>query len=159
MTFSPAQQAQYRPLVEQAWQRHCGFQTLLPADKGAARDAWYREQLHMAAGIYTTKDARRGDFLKLMVHFERLCGDSIRWATAQTTERYRNAMWQINKLIGEGRIDRPYAEAIARRSYERGLDDLGAAEAEQVLRWLRSHLVIEKGSRGAKRRAAKPATP
>jgi hypothetical protein len=73
--LTKSQQATYRPLVEAAWLVHCRLQNISPNNK-PARDAWYRDQVHSAVGVWSTRDADPDeDFQPLVDRFRILSGD------------------------------------------------------------------------------------
>jgi len=68
MSFSRAQQAQYRPLVKRAWLAHCEL-TGVPPNNRQAQDDWYREQLWSACRIRSTRDATADEYRTLIKRF------------------------------------------------------------------------------------------
>lgn len=100
MSFTPAQQAIYRPLVEDAWLAHCARTGLAPNARGH-RETWYRQQLNEALGVYTTKQCDpTWDLDALLVHFGQLAGnDAIVKHAAASAER--RALYTINRQLAE----------------------------------------------------------
>lgn len=62
------QQAEFRPLVQSAWESQCKLTNRDPKDR-FARDLWYREQLQSVAGIRSTRDAGVREFRALIAWF------------------------------------------------------------------------------------------
>jgi len=72
--LTPAQQAIYRPLVKRAWLAHCR-QTGTAPNNRPAYDAWYRDQVHGAVGLWSTIEADPArDYSKLIDRFLVLVG-------------------------------------------------------------------------------------
>ncbi|MEI6165974.1 MAG: hypothetical protein WCS52_02160 [bacterium] len=69
------QQSVYRPLVEKAWLEHCRLEGLSPNNK-PAKETWYRDQVHSATGLWSTRDADpTRDYQTLLDRFMLLAGD------------------------------------------------------------------------------------
>lgn len=69
------QQGVYRPLVNTAWVEHCKLTGTSPNNK-PAYDLWYRDQVHSAIGVWSTRDADPGrDFSRLLDRFKLLAGE------------------------------------------------------------------------------------
>lgn len=60
-----SEQAQFRPLVKQAWHCHCESMSILENDP-AAFDAWYRDFLFSTCHIRSTKEATSKDLHTLL---------------------------------------------------------------------------------------------
>lgn len=69
------QQGTYRPVVTKAWTEHCRMSGMSPNNK-PAYDCWYRDQVHSAIGVWSTRDADPGrDFVRLLDRFKILAGE------------------------------------------------------------------------------------
>lgn len=139
--FTPGQQKHYRPLVDQAWAKHCERNPAVlreAVDKAAARGAWYEEELKEATGKPSTSFCdRKRDFTKAMAHFEAILGESIFWQMRLYGDDARRIVWNIQELVRVNEVDEQYMRGIARRMLR--LDDtcplppLEAMEYEQLL--------------------------
>jgi hypothetical protein len=79
MSFSRGQQADYRPLVAEAWRAHAVREGLPLKDK-VAYDTWYRAELRKATGRETTADCNKGrHWEKACAHFEGLADAGIQF--------------------------------------------------------------------------------
>ena len=117
MAFSRPQQAEYRALVDAAWQKHCRRNAANPKDI-AARDQWTRDHLEQATGHRSTKDCNPGR------HFDRACAR----LEAQTEDGIK---YQLRLISGDlGRIR--YTLRNARPSFLAQFRDDSA-----LLAWLR----------------------
>lgn len=99
MSFSRAQQAEYRRLENAAWQLHARRQNIDLKDN-AARDLWYRAELEKATGKRSTKDCDAGrHYERACAHFEELAEDGINHQVALVRgdlRRIRHAARQVN---------------------------------------------------------------
>ena len=99
--LSIPQQIKYRPVVRNAWLRHCLTWDLDHKDKAAER-AWYEQELFKAAGVRSTKDLRvnADEFGRLLLHFASLAQD--RALVGQlATEDERRVQWLIRRCLDE----------------------------------------------------------
>jgi hypothetical protein len=137
MSFSVPQQCLYRPLVDAAWRAHCGRERVRPEDK-VAKDAWYREQLRAALGIYTTKQCNRArDFEVLMAHFEAIAGDSIEWQLRMYRGDAKRIQYELGQLCQRHDIDEDYLRSIARQALQvDALPELHLLSADLIYRVL-----------------------
>lgn len=141
MAFSLKQQINFRALVAIAWKRHCALAHVAPSDK-AAKETWYRENLHAAAGISTTKDASpTRDFVPIMAHFEAIGGEGIYWQQRVSGDDLRRKRYALDELITEYDVDTDYVIGIARRNYDTArLETLNAAQLGGVIAALKNSL-------------------
>ena len=116
MSFSPGQQAQFRPLVDSAWQALCKSWKLDPKDQAAKR-RWYEEELTNATGQSSTVMLdRKRDFEDAMEHCERLAGDGIYWALRKYGADARRIIYNLREVCRENDIDEDYMRSMVRRA-------------------------------------------
>lgn len=105
--LTKSQQATYRPLVDAAWLAHCRLEGCSPNNK-PAKDAWYRDQVHSACGVWSTRDADpKRDYPVLLERFQLLSGEpqpvyEPEWTPAQSA-RFHDlaaAAWEAERLRG-----------------------------------------------------------
>ncbi|MBI3985404.1 MAG: hypothetical protein HY343_00660 [Lentisphaerae bacterium] len=114
MSFSPSQQAHYRPLVLKAWLAHCESARLDP-ENNSAYTTWYRLQLLEAAGMYTTIEADQvRDFERIMGHFAALAGDEF-WIKRCAEGDERRIRYLISTEMLRGSISAAYLAGICRK--------------------------------------------
>lgn len=149
MSFTPAQQGLYRPLVERAWRAYCDRTNCSPHADGF-RETWYRQQIYEVCGVNTTKDCNNTeDFDFLLIRFATIAGDEhmIAHATASAERRMR---WVINKKLAEiekleGRpVSWRYAQALYAQMSSHHLlpddiNDCPAALLRKVVQALDTH--------------------
>lgn len=100
MSFTPKQQAHYRPMVSKAWLAHCAQQGIAPNNE-AFRAEWYRAELIAAGGWYTTKQCDHvKDFDTVMLHFALIANDDY-WITRIAHSDQRRQFWLINLRLKE----------------------------------------------------------
>ena len=100
MSFSPAQQAIYRPLVERAWRADCARTGCSPEADGA-RETWYRRQLNEVCGVFTTRELNGAEDLdRLLIHFAGIAGDEAMLIHA-TRSHERRVLYVIRQKIGD----------------------------------------------------------
>lgn len=118
MSFTPAQQGIYRPLVDQAWKQHCTANAKPQKDK-AAKEEWYRQELVKCLGKPSTKSANKStDFEKAMAHFEAICGDSIEWGMRYYKGASRRIIHSLNEITVKHGIDEDYCRRVARQALQ-----------------------------------------
>jgi hypothetical protein len=121
MSFSPGQQAQFRPMVDAAWQAHCKQSPIRNPQSVIEKRRWYEEELTNATAKSSTimLDKKR-DFEDVMEHFERLSGDGIYWALRKYGADARRIIYNLREVCRENDIDEDYMRQIARRSLRLG---------------------------------------
>ncbi len=98
MSFSPAQQKHYRPLVERAWKAHAA-RNKLHVNSRFSKNEWYRCVLLDTVGIYTTKQAdQTTDFDALMLAFAVIAGEAY-WINRMAGALERRWRWLIGKKM------------------------------------------------------------
>ena len=114
MSFSRAQQPEFRMLVKRAWDRHCLADSVNPSDKAAHR-AWYEAELLDATGHASTSDCGGGrDYDRAMAHFEALAGTGVKWNLRLHGGDAVRMLHEIRKVGGK-EVDEHYLRAVARR--------------------------------------------
>lgn len=109
--LTKSEQAVYRPLVEKAWLQHCVLMGLSPNNK-PAKDAWYRDQVHGAIGVWSTRDADPDrDYQPLLDRFMLLAGDPQvivvkGWSPSQTEWFTKEAHKSYEAGLRSGLISR-----------------------------------------------------
>jgi hypothetical protein len=140
--FTPGQHGHFRPLVEQAWNRHCKLAKLppSPADKkkNPAFREWYEDELEIATGKKSTEHCnRKRDFTRAMAHFETIVEESIYWQTRLYGDDARRIAWNIRDIVAANEVDEDYMRAMARRMLRLGddcpLPPLDQMEDEQLV--------------------------
>ena len=116
--LSVAQQGKFRPLVKNAWLRHCLLWDEDHHDRAAER-TWYERELMTATGVHSTTAlvVTADVFTDLLVHFATLAADTeLLGDLAQEGER--RMRWQIGRCLDElsylecRTVDWAYARAI-----------------------------------------------
>lgn len=103
MSFSPAQQKHYRPLVERAWKVHAG-RNGLHLNSRFAKDQWYRCVLLDTVGIYTSKEAdQTTDFDALMLAFAVIAGEQY-WINRMAGALERRWKWLIGLKMSKKKM-------------------------------------------------------
>jgi hypothetical protein len=99
--LSRAQQGKFRPVVKQAWLRHCLIHDLETNDQDARRQ-WYESELYKCLQINSTNQLRwtSQDFDTLLRHFAALAQDRDTIAHVATNEE-RQAKWLIGQRLDE----------------------------------------------------------
>lgn len=118
MSFSRPQQKYYRPLLRKAWTADCARSGVSPDDK-IAFDAWYRNELFTAIGVWTTKELNQtDDYDSVMLHFAVIADDEY-WITRMARGKERRIEHLINQRLAdldgidqERRHDWTYARSI-----------------------------------------------
>lgn len=140
--FTTGQQGHFRPLVEDAWNRHCQLARLpeSPANKetNPAFRSWYEDELKSATGkpssVYCD---RKRDFTRAMAHFEAIVGESIFWQTRLYGDDARRIAWNIREIVRANEVDEDYMRGMARRMLRLGddcpLPQLEAMEYEDLI--------------------------
>ena len=121
--FSKKQQGYYRPLVDQAWLRHCANAKIAPQpynDNLAICRAWYEAELEAATGeTSTTRLDRKRDFTAAMAHFETIVGESIYWNMRLFGDDHRRIAFNLQEAVrgavAEDLVTEDYMRGIARR--------------------------------------------
>jgi hypothetical protein len=140
--FTPAQHGYFRPLVEQAWAKHCQLNRLpaSPAeDANPAYRAWYEDELEAATnGKRSTSFCdRKRDFTKAMAHFEIIVGESIFWQTRLYGDDARRIAWNIRDVCRENLVEENYMRGMAKKAMglfpEDPLPDLDSLDYKDLL--------------------------
>ncbi|HWM26555.1 MAG TPA: hypothetical protein VNP98_17190 [Chthoniobacterales bacterium] len=117
--FSTKQQGYYRPMVANAWLRHCAIANIAPHpydDDLAPCRAWYEAELEAATGeTSTTKLDRKRDFTAAMAHFETIVGESIYWNMRLHGDDARRIAFNLQEVCQGDEVNEDYMRAIARR--------------------------------------------
>lgn len=125
--FSKAQHGHYRPLVAQAWLRHCAIAKIAPHpfdDELAICRAWYEAELEAATGETTTTRLDRGrDFTGAMAHFETIVGESIYWNCRLYGDDARRIAFNLREVVQANEVDEVYMRGMARRMLRLADDD------------------------------------
>lgn len=154
--FSKAQQGHYRPLVDQAWLRHCATAKIAPHpydDSLAICRVWYEAELEAATGeTSTTRLDRKRDFTTAMAHFETIVGESIYWNCRLYGDDARRIAFNLREVCTNFDIDEEYMRGVARRMLRLHEDDpLPALEqmTDEQLIWIMGELkrFIRRGGR------------
>lgn len=147
MSFTPRQQAHYRPLVDRAWMVECQNTGAAPNSKAAKND-WYRNQLVQAIGVYTTKQCNCAeDFDRVMLHFAIIANDEY-WITRTTSSGERRMMYQIKRYMRDlawlekEKITWEYIRGIYKQSGQlpSRLSNCPAATLRKLLAMLDTHI-------------------
>lgn len=138
MSFSRAQQPEFRLLVAKAWREHCrehGLDCTPKPDR-----AWYETELQLATGKSSTSDCNAGsDYEAAMSHFEALSGDGIKWQMRQFRGPANRIEHALKKLCADHEIAEDYMQRIARHSLRvEELPELHKLSKEQLLTILRA---------------------
>ena len=141
MSFSRAQQGQFRPLVEQAWYFDCKRTKRDPLDK-AGRRFWYEEELMEATGKHSTAECdQKRDYEDAMAHFEAIVGASIYWQMRRLSGDRRRILHEVQQLAQKFDCDDDYMRGIARQALKRETipewRDLGPEDLLCILRALK----------------------
>lgn len=139
--FSRKQQGYFRPLVDQAWLRHCAIAKIAPHpydENLAGCRTWYEAELEAATGeTSTTKLDRRRDFTAAMAHFETIVGESIYWNMRLYGDDARRIAFNLREVVQANEVDEVYMRAMARRMLRLHDDDplpeLSDMEPEQLI--------------------------
>lgn len=158
MAFTTPQQIVFRKLVAAAWAVVCQTELVSPKDK-AAKEEWYRRQLHKAVGVdSTTKCSHRSDFVPAMAHFEQIVGADIYWQTRLQGDDVRRRQFALNRLMTDRNIEQEYVVGIARQMFDtNNLAKLDARQVEAVITALKKNLGIYPGKLKLRRVGAKSA--
>ena len=140
------QNAVYRPLVAEAWQAYCSRHGGDVGDS-RAKDAWYREQLVDALGIYTTKQVRDADeFDRLLLHFATIAGND-EWIDRASRGPERRALWRLRKTMKNAGEPLSYVYGIARHmGYDLALEELPAEAVLKINTALYKHWKRKTGA-------------
>jgi hypothetical protein len=147
MSFSRAQQGQFRTMVGYAW---TAFLKENPAAQKCRKNTrcaecdfciWYEGALLEATGYRSTTDCNPGrDFNSAMAQFEVLAGAGIYWSVKQQKADRERVLWVLRKYATDHGFPEQYLEAIARTPFERGkrgtfpgLDALTSEDLVKVL--------------------------
>jgi hypothetical protein len=156
--MTPRQQGIFRTLVKRAWEKAVaahGWKFANATQERAAKDAWYRSQLHDELGVFTTKQlSAHDDYAKLCAVFEALVGDSIYWQLrahgGKDAEQRRRLLHAIKDLCAQHDLDENYARGIARQSLKAEstplLDTLSPGQLLAVLQALKMHVRRERSA-------------
>lgn len=145
--FTRPQQAKYRPLVSSAWLAHCRRSGQTPNSK-AARDSWYRQQLHEAAGVFTTKELDPVEgFDQVMLHFAIIANDEY-WINRCTQGAERRMRYQIRRYMQDlswlekQPVHWSYIRAMHKQSamLPANLEDTPAQQLRVLLAMLDTHI-------------------
>lgn len=134
MSFSRAQQPEFRKLVAAAWQQHVRE---TGATKAQER-AWYEAELWEATGHDSTTDCNAGrDYDLACAHFEALAGVSIRWQMKVHSGDATRIIWHLDEITRKHGIDAPYLRGIARQALRcEELPELADLPREQLIQIL-----------------------
>jgi hypothetical protein len=130
--LSGKQQAVYRPLVAEAWQKHCSASGIDPRNK-AAKETWYRVQLVKACGCWTTKQVSDPESLDaVLMHFAVLANNDrqIKWVAVSAQRR---AIWRLKQTMVRAGVGWAYVHAMFKRMRFGDLP-LEDRPAEQILK-------------------------
>jgi hypothetical protein len=135
MSFSPAQQGLFRPMVAAAWAVTAPANGCDPKDK-AQREEWYRAELERAIGATTTKDCNATrDFETLMAHFEAIGGAGFYWNLRIHKGNARRVLHELRQLAAAHNYSEEYLQEIARRATRKEtLPDIADLTAEDLLK-------------------------
>ena len=121
MALSTAQlKRHFWPMVTEAWKAHCLRCPLAPGAKEAAfKDLWRRQRTHEWLGVYSTKElSQTDDFDFIMMKFEELAGNGIRWRLRYAQGPARRLAHAIQATCREHDIEEDYARGLARRALQ-----------------------------------------
>lgn len=146
MSFTPKQNACYRPLTDRAWIEECKRAEQSPNNK-LALEAWYRMQLNECAGVRSTAECDAvKDFDKVMLHFAILAGDEY-WINRLSSAAERRMMRQIRLFMGDlawlekETVTWDYIRAIYKQAkLPKTLDDCPVFVLWKVLQMLDTHI-------------------
>jgi hypothetical protein len=139
--FSKKQHGYFRPMVFQAWLRHCALSKIAPHpydDDLAICRAWYEAELEAATGeTSSTKLDRKRDFTAAMAHFETIVGESIYWNMRLYGDDARRIAFNLREVCQNNEVDEDYMRGMARQMLRLHEDDplpaLGELTSEQLL--------------------------
>lgn len=99
--LSVPQQIKFRPVVRQAWLKHCLTWDFDHKDRKAER-AWYEQELFKAAGVRSTTAlvVTADEFHDLLLHFAALAQDR-ELVGRLATEDERRIQWLIRRSLDE----------------------------------------------------------
>lgn len=127
MSFSRAQQPEYRALVTAAWLAHClreGLPKRFPKKGDAEYEDWYQRELMVATGNETSAACNAGrDYDFAMAHFEGLAmGGSIKWQMRLYSGDVKRMLYSLRKNVPEAalraaRIDEAYLLAALKKGF------------------------------------------
>lgn len=149
MSFSRAQQPEFRALVFAAWTAHCRHEGLALSVKPDRE--WYEQELFIATRHTSTSDCNAGrDYDLAMARFEELAGTGIKWQMKVHHGDANRMLHDLGEEFGEEalkrhRVNEDYLRATARQSlrldYLPELSKLSRKQCVLVLgevkRWLR----------------------
>ncbi len=119
MSFSRAQQPEFRKLVKLAWAAHCRMESLAETDKAGER-AWYEAQLFEATGNSTSRACNAGrDYDRAMAHFETVAGSGVKWNLRLFGGDAKRILHQLREVSDEHQLDEEYLRGVARRMLNR----------------------------------------
>ena len=162
MALSTKQQIMFRTLVARAWAAFCRAEHLDARDR-TAMDTWRRQQMHAAAGIYSTRDASpTRDFVPLMARFEIILGEDIYWQRRVEGDGLRRRLHELGELVRKHDVEPDYPARIARQMFDtHRIETLQESQVDALIIALKRHLGIYAGPRSgqgsrARKAAASP---
>lgn len=155
MSFSRAQQPEFRKLVKAAWLEHCRAENAVAADKAAER-TWYEAQLFEATGAGSSSDCNAGrDYDRAMAHFEAVAGAEVKWNLRIFDGDAKRILHGIREVSEEHALDQDYLRGVAKRMLRRDdLPELHTLSREVLIRILGE--VKRFVRRGLKRSPSEP---
>jgi hypothetical protein len=136
MSFTPAQQGKYRPIVNRAWHVHCDRTSQAPNAPLAFR-CWYEQQLMEVLGVPTTRNAgHKAQFEICMLWFAQIAGEDREiayWSSAAE----RTMQYLITQRLDElsWLEHRPHDWRYARAIYAHMNLPLSMDEAPAMCLW------------------------
>lgn len=128
MSFSRAQQPEFRLLVKGAWAVHCRAENGDARDKAAER-SWYERQLAAATGKASSSACNAGrDYDLAMAHFEACAGAGLKWNLRLYGGDAKRMLHEIHEVAEAHGIDEDYLRGCARRALGLG----GEAELPEL---------------------------
>lgn len=139
MSFSRAQQPEFRILVKAAWQQHV-------RETGAGKSqerAWYEAELLEATGKDSTSKCNAGrDYEAACAHFEALVGTSIKWQMKACRGDAKRILWHLDQITEKHGLSENYLRRIAHNSAPKHLRE---TELPQLADLAPDHLTLILG--------------
>jgi len=105
VSFSRAQQPEFRKLLALAWARHCAAEGIVPVPAKHDR-GWYEQELFAAVRKTSTTECNAGrDYDLVMAHFEALARAGIKWQMRVHNGDGRRLLHELRAAVGEDVLD------------------------------------------------------